>query len=84
MSYFLYEDKKIFFEEAGSGKPLILLHGKDWKNVLEADTEAVVEHARKIGDFFHHPLSDLQTRLLLTGSSEDEMFPKRPSIHKLL
>lgn len=52
MSYFLYEGKKIFFEEA------------------------VVKHAQTVGEFFHRPISELQSKLLLTGSAEDEMFPK--------
>lgn len=51
------------------------VHGADWENVLDADTEAVVRHAETVGDFFHRPLSELKTRLLLTGSAEDEMFP---------
>ena len=50
------------------------MHGEDWENVIDADTEAVVQHAEKIGNFFHRPLSALQPRLLLTGSAEDEMF----------
>ena len=27
MSYFIYQNKKIFFEEYGDGIPLLLLHG---------------------------------------------------------
>lgn len=27
MSYFKYHSKRIFYKEAGSGKPLIMLHG---------------------------------------------------------
>jgi len=44
--------------------------------VLDADTEAVVSHAKTVGEFFHRPISELQSKLLLTGSAEDEMFPK--------
>ena len=51
------------------------IHGEDWEQVFDADTEAVVRHAREIGAYFHHPLSELQVSLLLTGSEEDEMFP---------
>ena len=51
------------------------MHGEDWEQVVDADTEAVVSHAEKIGSFFHRPLSALQPKLLLTGSAEDEMFP---------
>ena len=27
MSYYVYDDKKIFYSETGSGQPLLLLHG---------------------------------------------------------
>ena len=27
MSYFTYKSKKIFYQEAGTGEPLIMLHG---------------------------------------------------------
>ena len=50
------------------------MHGEDWENVLDADTDAVVRHAKNIGDFFHKSLSELQTKMLLTGSARDEMF----------
>ena len=56
-----------------AGKDLELGH---WEKVLDADTEAVVSHAKTVGEFFHRPISELQSKLLLTGSAEDEMFPK--------
>ena len=54
---------------------LRFLHGEDWEQVFDADTDTIVRHAREIGAYFHHPLSELQVPLLLTGSEEDEMFP---------
>lgn len=52
------------------------LHGEDWEQVVDADTDAVIRHAASIGSFLHSPISELRTRLLLTGSAEDEMFPR--------
>lgn len=52
------------------------LHGEDWEQVVDADTDAVVRHAGAVGAFLHRPISELRTRLLLTGSAEDEMFPR--------
>ena len=43
---------------------------------MDADTDAVIRHAASIGSFLHSPISELRTRLLLTGSAEDEMFPR--------
>ena len=51
------------------------IHGEDWEQVFDADTDAVVRHAREIKAYFHQPLSELRVPLLLTGSEEDEMFP---------
>ena len=52
------------------------MHGEDWESVIDADTEAVVAHAKTIGLFFHKPIEELEVKLLLTGSDKDEMFPK--------
>ena len=53
------------------------IHGDDWVSILDADTDAVIRHAHEIGSYFHRPLSSLQSRMLLTGSEEDEMFPRK-------
>ena len=48
---------------------------KSCLRVFDADTDAVMRHAKEIGAYFHQPLSNLRPPLLLTGSEEDEMFP---------
>lgn len=55
---------------------LSTMHGEDWERVLDADTEAVVAHAKAIGSFFHKPIEELKVKTLLLGSAEDEMFSK--------
>ena len=52
------------------------LHGDDWEQVFDADTDAVLRHAEQIGNFFHKPIDDLKVPMLLTGSCEDDMFPR--------
>lgn len=52
------------------------LHGDDWESVFDCDTDAVLRHAEEIGSFFHKPVEELSVRMLLTGSLEDDMFPK--------
>ncbi len=52
------------------------LHGDDWERVFDADTDAVLRHAEQIGEFFHKPIDELKVSMLLTGSLEDDMFPK--------
>ena len=34
MSYFYYQDKKIYYREVGQGKPLIMLHGDAVSSVM--------------------------------------------------
>jgi pimeloyl-ACP methyl ester carboxylesterase len=60
----------------GFVKYLKSLHGDDWEQVFDADTDAVVRHAEQIGVFFHKPVEELKVPVLLTGSLEDDMFPK--------
>ncbi len=52
------------------------LHGDDWESVFDCDTDAVLRHVEEIGSFFHKPVEELSVRMLLTGSLEDDMFPK--------
>ena len=52
------------------------LHGGDWESVFDADTDAVLRHASEMGSYFHRQPEELRVRTLLTGSLEDEMFPK--------
>lgn len=54
---------------------LYSLHGEDWEQVLDADTDAILRHGNEIGAYFHCPIETLAVRMLLTGSEADEMFP---------
>jgi len=48
------------------------MHGPDWRQVVDQDTEAVQEHHRTIGNFFHKKIESLRPPVLLTGSLKDE------------
>lgn len=52
----------------------VALENPELIECVDADTEALVIHAKTIGNFFHKPIEDLKVNLLLTGSAEDEMF----------
>ena len=52
------------------------IHGDDWEQVFDADTDAVLRHAKQVGSFIHGSMEALSVRMLLTGSLEDDMFPK--------
>lgn len=48
------------------------MHGEDWEGVVDNDTTAILSHAKSIGSFYHKPLNELRTPILLTGCREDE------------
>jgi pimeloyl-ACP methyl ester carboxylesterase len=54
-----------------------MMNGTDWESVVDADTEAIVSHAKHIVKFFHRPLCELKPDVLFTGSKEDAFFSKR-------
>lgn len=47
------------------------MHGSDWEQIVDNDTNAIIRHANEIGQFFHKPLQDLKADVLFTGSWED-------------
>lgn len=48
------------------------MHGDDWESVVDNDTQAIHEHAKRFGKFFHKALENLSVNVLLVGSEEDE------------
>ena len=57
------ENAKIFYTN---------MHGVDWVQVVDNDTNAMIKHAKEIGKFFHKDLQSLKVDILLTGSKGDE------------
>lgn len=47
--------------------------GEDWERVVDQDTQAITQHAKTIGSFFHQSLKNLKPDILLVGSKEDEL-----------
>lgn len=58
--------------DEGTKEFYIYNHGENWEQVVDNDTNAIYEHYKKIGKFFHKPLETLETDTLLTGSKQDE------------
>lgn len=46
--------------------------GNNWEQVVDNDTDALYEHYKTIGKFFHIPIEMLEGKILFTGSKEDE------------
>ena len=68
----LSKDREATKRDEGGKAFFNFMHGEGWEKVVDNDTRAIREHAKTIGTFFHRPLSDLHTDILLTGSREDE------------
>jgi len=49
-----------------------LMHGLDWKTIVDKDSETTYAHHQQIGSFFHKDLSRITIPVLLTGSKHDE------------
>lgn len=60
MSYFIYHNKKCWYEEAGSGQPLLFLHGNTASSRMFAETEKLYRGKFKtiLIDFLGHGRSD--------------------------
>ena len=59
-------------------------HGKDWRKVVDLDTDVNLEFFDTGRSFFHKSISDLKPKTLLTGSMKDEYCSHLESIFKKL
>lgn len=71
----IIEGREMSKKNPGAQQFYEYMNGADWESVVDADTRAMVAHTKNIVQFFHKPLNELKTDLLLTGSREDEFFP---------
>ncbi len=68
----IFNDRDFSKQNEGARMFYQAMHGDDWESVVDNDTNAILEHSKWIGKFFHKPLSTLQADILMTGSNEDE------------
>lgn len=66
------EDREKSKQDENTKQFYMSMHGRNWENVVDCDTKAILEHAKTIGNFFHKSLSQMKPEILLTGSKEDE------------
>lgn len=71
----LRQEREASKKDAGARTFYEMMNGADWESVVDADTQAVIAHANHIRKFFHKPLSELRSGVLLTGSRKDTFFP---------
>ncbi len=66
------EQREISKQDKGIMEFYASMHGDDWEQVVDWDTQAIKRHSQEVGKFFHKPLEDFIPPLLFTGSKEDE------------
>ena len=66
------EDRELSKHDENAKLFFYYMHGDDWEQVVDHDTNAIIRHDKEEGVFFHKPLSMLKADILLTGSREDE------------
>lgn len=59
-------------------------HGPDWENIVDLDTEMLIEFSTTGKSFFHKSISELKVPCLLTGSMKDEFCDHLDEIYRAL
>lgn len=59
-------------------------HGRDWKKIVDLDTEMNIEFSKTDKSFFHKSISELKVPTLLIGSLKDEYCDHLDEIYKNL
>ncbi|WP_369695122.1 hypothetical protein [Ruminococcus flavefaciens] len=67
----LLKDRKNAKNDPNAQGFYVYMHGQDWEQIVDNDTDAIIRHQKEIGAFFHKPLEEMRCELLLTGSKED-------------
>ena len=65
-------DRELSKNDEGVRMFYTYMHGSDWEQIVDNDTNAIVQHSKNIGVYFHKNLQFLIPDILLTGSKKDE------------
>ncbi|EJO5349149.1 alpha/beta hydrolase [Clostridium botulinum] len=78
----IFQDRKIAKSKLGSKLFWFMMHGFDWENVIDQNTNLIINFSRNIGNFFDCDLSSIENNVLITVSLEDDFIPNSESILK--
>ncbi|GAA0181029.1 alpha/beta hydrolase [Clostridium sediminicola] len=59
-----------------------IMHGFDWENVIDQNTNLIIDFSSDIGDFFNYELRNIENNVLITGSAKDDLLPNIESTLK--
>lgn len=71
----IIDDRKIAKSKLGSKLFWFIMHGFDWENVIDQNTNLIINFSKNIGNFFNYELSKIENNVLITGSSKDDLIP---------
>jgi pimeloyl-ACP methyl ester carboxylesterase len=80
----IVDDRKIAKNKLSSKLFWFIMHGFDWKNVIDQNTNLIIDFSRNIGNFFDYELSNIENKVLITGSSKDDLIPNVQSTLKAI
>lgn len=75
-------DRKIAKNKLSSKLFWLMMHGFDWKYVINQNTNLIMNFAREKGDFFESNLNNIKNDTLITGSLKDNLIPNIENILK--
>lgn len=78
----ILDDRKIAKSKLSSKLFWFMMHGFDWKNVIDQNTNLIVNFAREKGNFFEYDLKNIKNDTLITGSLKDDLIPNIENILK--
>ncbi len=65
-------DRELSKSDEGVRSFYTYMHGSDWEQIVDNDTNAIIQHSKDTGAYFHKHLQFLKSDILLTGSKKDE------------
>lgn len=78
----ILHDRQIAKNKLSSKLFWFMMHGFDWRNVVDQNTDLIISFSKNLGNFFNCSLSAIENDVLITGSLEDDLIPNIESILK--
>lgn len=57
-----------------------MMHGHDWKYVIDQNTDLINNFSKKISYFYNNSVSNIENEIIITGSKKDDLIPNIESI----
>lgn len=71
----IIKDREKAEHKLGSKLFWLMMHGHDWKYVIDQNTDLINNFSRRIGSFYNKDLDSIKNEVMITGSRKDELIP---------